>query len=64
MWVELFLQFVIIVYIVTSPFLFFLFHKNIMHELWDNDLADRVTLRLYVISNVAAVTSIALIRGT
>jgi len=62
MWVEWFLQFVLISYIVSSPFLTFLFHKNIMKELWNDDLADRVTVRLYVISNIAAVSAIAIIR--
>lgn len=41
-------------YFVVSPFLFLWFHRSILGEVWDNDLADRVTVRLYVISNIAA----------
>ena len=44
----------LICYTVGSPFLFLWFHRNVLKEDWDGDLADRVTIRLYIISNIAA----------
>jgi hypothetical protein len=47
-------QLALITYTVGSPFFFLWFHRNVMKQTWDGDLADAVTLRLYVISNIAA----------
>ncbi len=46
----------LISYTVGSPFLFLWFHKVVLKQVWDNDLTDRVTIRLYVISNIAVQT--------
>lgn len=47
-------ELLLISYVTTSPFLFLWFHKNVMRQQWDWDLADRVTVRLYVMSNILA----------
>lgn len=51
---EIVLQFFLISYIISSPFLFLWFHKVILNEKWDNDLSDKVTLLIYLISNLTA----------
>lgn len=51
---ELFLQLFLIGYVICSPFLFLWFHKNILHEKWDNDLSDKVTVSVYLSSNILA----------
>jgi hypothetical protein len=47
-------QAALISYVISSPFLFLWFHKVVMKETWNNDLADRVTVKIYIISNIAA----------
>lgn len=41
-------------YPVMSPFIFLWFHKNVLKQVWDNDLTDSVTVRLWIMSNIAA----------
>lgn len=53
-WFELICQSVLIGYVVTSPFLFFWFHKCILRQSWDDDWTDRVTVTLYFFSNLIA----------
>lgn len=48
------IQSILIGYVIGSPFLFFWFHKNILHENWDNDFTDKVTITLYLVSNIGA----------
>ena len=60
--IELIYQAILIGYMVTSPFLFMWFHKIILKETWNNDLADKVTVQLYVMSNLAAVYTSYLIQ--
>lgn len=44
----------LIAYVTASPFGFLWFHKVVLKQEWDWDLADQVTVRLYVISNIIA----------
>jgi|GEM_PF-6101414 len=41
-------------YPIISPFMFLWFHQKVMKQQWDDDLADSVTIRLWIMSNVAA----------
>lgn len=47
-------QLVLISYTITAPFLFLWFHKVVLKEAWDGDMADKVTIRLYVMSVIGA----------
>lgn len=47
-------ELLLIAYVTTSPFAFLWFHKVVMKQEWDWDLADSVTIRLYVVSTVTA----------
>jgi hypothetical protein len=47
-------ELMLITYVTTSPFIFLWFHKVVMKETWNMDIADRVTIRLYVMSTIAA----------
>ena len=42
------------VYTVTSPFAFLWFHHTVLRQTWDNDMTDKVTVTLYILSNVLA----------
>lgn len=55
-WLEMIFQILLMAYIVTSPFIFMWFHKVVLKEEWNDDWADRVTLRLYIFSNIGAMT--------
>lgn len=39
-------------YTVGSPFAFLWFHHTVLKQAWDNDLTDKVTVALYILSNV------------
>jgi hypothetical protein len=41
-------------YVVSSPLVFLWFHAKVMNQKWDDDMADRVTIRLYILSNLGA----------
>ena len=41
-------------YTISSPFAFMWFHHTVLRQRWDNDLADQVTVVLYVLSNLLA----------
>lgn len=49
-----FIQLSLIAYTTLSPFLFLWFHKIVLKQRWDWDLADGVTLALYLFSNIGA----------
>ena len=40
-------------YTVASPFAFMWFHHAVLKQSWDNDLTDKVTVVLYILSNLA-----------
>lgn len=40
-------------YPIVSPFLFLWFHKRVLNQVWDDDLTDSVTVRLWIMSNIA-----------
>lgn len=48
------IQLVLISYAVVSPFLFLWFHKVVLKQRWDWDMADGITLGLYLVSNVCS----------
>lgn len=48
------IQLGLISYTVLSPFMFLLLHKIVLKEKWDWDMADGVTLGLYLVSNICA----------
>jgi hypothetical protein len=39
-------------YTVTSPFAFLWFHHVVLKQAWDNDMTDKVTIVLYILSNI------------
>lgn len=49
-----FIQLCLISYTILSPFIFLLLHKIVLKEKWDWDMADGVTLGLYLVSNICA----------
>jgi hypothetical protein len=47
-------ELLLIAYVTAAPFCFLWFHKVVMKETWNMDMADRVTIRLYLMSTIAA----------
>lgn len=60
---ELSLQTILIVYMVSSPFLFFLFHKHVLNEEWNNDFADRTTVKIWIWSNIVCAIVSYILQG-
>lgn len=49
------IQMALTAYAIGSPFFFLWFHRCVMKEAWDGDFADRVVLRLFILSQLLCV---------